>query len=154
MIKTTIEGDKAVAHDRTRGWKIRVANQTKYGVGPSLAFRQATYLLEQMDQHALSSAENFDSVHERVKQMWTGEKFVLPIIGFSIPEAPDAEIEALLDGEEPPTLLHTIFVSVKESTESLDRLTMDDPEVTEQAAGVYLKAMQIQDGVYPERADD
>jgi hypothetical protein len=148
VIHTAIEGDKLVAHDKTQGWKIRVPNQTKYGVTPMLAFRQTKYLLEQMEEHARGTAENFNEILDRVKKMWTGEKFELSIVGFSIPEALVAEVEALVDGEEPPTLLHSIFISVKESSEQLDKFTMDDPTVTEQAAGAYLIAMQIQDGAY------
>ena len=148
MINIAAEGDQLVAHDTTLGWKIRTSNQTKYGVTPNLAFRQARYLLEQMNEYAHTSNENFNCILERVKKMWAEGKFIMPIIGFSIPEDPVAEIEALLDGEEPPTLLHSIFVSVKETTENLDRFTIEDETVTEQAAGVYLQAMQIQDGVY------
>lgn len=148
MIHTAIEGDQLVAHDTTRGWKIRVANQTKYGVTPMLAFRTAKLWLAQMEEEAKRSTASFNSVLEYVKKMWDGQKFTTLLVGFSIPEDPVAEIEALVDGEEPPTLLHSIFVSVKESTETLDRLTIEDETVTEQAAGVYLQAMQIQDGAY------
>lgn len=116
-IDVTREGNKYTGVQKELGWKIHWVDENACGVSPMLAFREALYVLSAYNYHASRSEDEFNQVHEGVKKMYGG-KGLFTVVLVSFPHKPTVEVEALLDGTEPPTTIHTIFTSVRESVDA------------------------------------
>jgi hypothetical protein len=92
------------------GWKIVWLDENACGVSPRLAFSEALYVLSCYERMAETK---FDEVHEHLKKAFNGQTFRIELVSF--PHKPTVQMEALYDGTQPPTLIHSIFASIQEN---------------------------------------
>ncbi|BDD79801.1 hypothetical protein [Burkholderia phage FLC9] len=109
----TRDGNKYIAEVKTLGWKLHWIDENACGVSPMLAFKEAMWMIGQFDEWANRSQEDFDAMLEGVRKMFDGEYFGLQLVGFA--NRPMIDIEPVMNGTEPPTKIHSMFVSVKET---------------------------------------
>jgi hypothetical protein len=120
-IEITRDGKNYTGVQKQLGWKMHWVDENACGVSPMLAFRECLYVLSETDRWANQSKEEFEKVHEAVKKMYGGQGLFTVVLA-SFPHRPTIEVQALLDGTDPPTTIHTIFTSVRESVDATHKV--------------------------------
>lgn len=112
----TRDGNKYTAEVRTLGWKLYWVDENACGVSPRLAFREVMWMISKFDEWANRGPEDFTTMLEGVKKMYTGKRFIIELVSFA--NKPTIEVEPVTNGTEPPSTIHSMFWSVKESFDS------------------------------------
>jgi hypothetical protein len=138
--------------DLKDGWKMWWPAKDTCGITPSLALREAKHVLSMLDAAALTSKEAHADMFEKVKAMWNGKNFTLPMFSFAHLDEliPPLEIEPTQDGQNPPSCIHSIFVSAKEfctANEVLKKSSASMRIVTDKLRG-KLPGKPDKDGYY------